>query len=67
MKTNSLFEKPKKSAMNITVDNEIKETMKTLSKENKISTSKIINLILTKLKEDEILTDIEKLENFLKS
>ena len=61
----SLFEKQKKIALNITVDKEIRETIKNLSEENQISTSKIVNSILQKLKEDNKLNSLKNLEEFL--
>jgi antitoxin component of RelBE/YafQ-DinJ toxin-antitoxin module len=66
MKTNSLFEKPKKSAINITVDSDLKETLKTVSNDSQVSISKIINLIIRKLKDDNNLENIETLEEFLR-
>ncbi len=65
-KGNSLFEENKKEALNITIDSDLKEKIKDLSKSNKISTSKIVNLILRKLEEDKKLEDLKQLETFLK-
>jgi len=65
-KGNSLFEENKKEALNITIDSDLKEKIKDLSKSNKISTSKIVNLILRKLEEDGKLEDLKQLETFLK-